>query len=146
VDAAGDRPVTPRSIKVGVLNYRIRPTAHLAVKAHDAVKITQMVESATVNGVYHEDAVIEILGLTNPDEQTIMVESVDAGLDVQAVTLLHEVIHAVFSQVGMRDTLDHNVEEAVIKRQTPLLLQVLRENPKLIEYLTSRYVGGAKSA
>jgi hypothetical protein len=133
----------PSRIKVGVLGYTIKPTRHLAVRARDAVKIKVLVDAATdAAGIYHEDTPIEILGLTNPDEQVILFESVDAAPDVQAVVVLHETLHAIFSQIGIRDLLDQHAEESITKRLSPLLLQVLRENPRLIEYLVDRRVGG----
>jgi hypothetical protein len=47
-------------------------------------------------------------------------------------TVLHEVMHAVF--VGME--LSEDDEEKFVSRLTPVLLAVLRDNPKLVEFLT----------
>lgn len=62
------------------------------------------------------------------------------GPDQLAATLLHEVLHAVWSTVGLSHANLAEVEdreETVVAALEPLLLDVLRRNPKLVRYLTA---------
>lgn len=45
-------------------------------------------------------------------------------------TVLHEVLHAIHSLLGME------VEESLVHALTPVLLDVLRANPELVSFLT----------
>lgn len=45
-------------------------------------------------------------------------------------TLLHEILHACLFEVG------RGAQEEVVGALAPVLLYVLRKNPKLVEYLT----------
>jgi hypothetical protein len=64
-------------------------------------------------------------------------------LDVTRLTLWHEVLHALFSSVmGDMDWVDMGSDEAareesVIRRLESPTLLVLRDNPKLVAYLTA---------
>jgi len=56
-------------------------------------------------------------------------------------TLLHETLHALIAQTGLSEgsgPLSGDAEEQVVRALTPLLLHVLRENPKLIQFLVER--------
>lgn len=53
----------------------------------------------------------------------------------QAVTLLHEVLHAVWYNTSLGLTHDDEVQEAVVTALTPLLLDTFLRNPKLVEFL-----------
>lgn len=50
--------------------------------------------------------------------------------DLQQVTLIHEVLHACADFVGIED--EKLTEEDWIKRISPVLTQVLKDNPKLL--------------
>jgi len=54
-------------------------------------------------------------------------------------TLLHEITHAVWVIVGLNHFphagSDDEVEESVITRQSPTLLQTLQDNPHVVAYL-----------
>lgn len=61
---------------------------------------------------------------------------------MQADTLLHEISHACFAIAGYSDlpvkTSDNSdTEEVLIRLLVPVLLQVLRENPHVAEYLVN---------
>lgn len=51
-------------------------------------------------------------------------------------TLLHEVLHACFELIGASSDIDHDTEEKLVRRLSPVLIQVLRDNPDLIEEIT----------
>ncbi len=62
--------------------------------------------------------------------QSILLDS-KASPDHLAVTVLHEILHAVLHSVGI----EKDPAEDVISRSTPTLLDTLRRNPKLVHYL-----------
>jgi hypothetical protein len=63
-------------------------------------------------------------------KQTIVLDSRQAT-DYLAVTLLQEVVHAIFKIAG----LPNEKEEDTVTRLSPLLLDTLRRNPDLVAYL-----------
>lgn len=71
------------------------------------------------------------MGSTNLDKGVIAIRE---GLseDQTSDTLLHEVLHAVFLATGLNG---EDREEELIERLTPMLLQVIRDNPDLIQTL-----------
>lgn len=75
------------------------------------------------------------LGATVFAQQTITVDDRQAK-DSLADTVLHEVLHAVWSMSGVADEAKADIEERTIRRITPILLGVLRDNPELVKYLT----------
>lgn len=69
-----------------------------------------------------------------------LILSPDLGPDQTAGTLLHEVLHAAWSTAGLdADDLKNSeeVEEAVVRALEPIMLDTLRRNPALVEYLTA---------
>ena len=55
----------------------------------------------------------------------------------QRDTLLHEVLHALTEMTGLHNEWSEEKEEAVVRRLTPALLDVLRRNPDLVEFLVA---------
>lgn len=51
-------------------------------------------------------------------------------------TLLHEVLHACFDLIGASSDVDHDTEEKLVRRLSPVLIQVLRDNPGLVDEIT----------
>lgn len=72
-----------------------------------------------------------LFGLMLPFEQKIVVNP-RQGDDMKRDTVLHEVLHAILLGMGLEDDL----EERVISTVSPALLDTLRRNPDLVEYLT----------
>ena len=50
-------------------------------------------------------------------------------------TLLHEIIHGVCAVGGLDHELGADQEEKIVRRLAPILLDVLRRNPGMVEYL-----------
>ncbi len=50
-------------------------------------------------------------------------------------TLLHECLHTLFEHSGLSHKLNDAKEEKFVRRLAPWLLMLLRENPKLVEFL-----------
>lgn len=79
-------------------------------------------------GYWNKDDV-RVYGEFDERNSTINLD-VDASADVIRETILHEILHAI---LGMYDKDD----EALVRELSPMLLQVLRENPRLVLALTT---------
>lgn len=77
-------------------------------------------------------------GSIHHEGQTITIHP-DRGKDATADTLLHECMHGLFIQTGLRggEVVSEKTEERIIQAITPMLLLMLRDNPKLVEFLTA---------
>ena len=63
----------------------------------------------------------------------------DLSLTQQQDTLLHEVLHMIWDNFPRVDLLNQkDVEETVVSGLSPYLLAVLRDNPRLVEFLLER--------
>jgi len=71
-------------------------------------------------------------GEFDPRRNAIAITS-EACSAVQATTLLHEVLHACYANIGL--LVKSREEEAFVQAFEPILFQVLRDNPKLIRYI-----------
>lgn len=69
----------------------------------------------------------------DPRKQQITVDP-DQGPDQLADSLLHEVLHACVAVTGLDETLGDR-EESVVRSLSTCLLQVLRENPRLVGWI-----------
>ena len=49
--------------------------------------------------------------------------------------VVHETLHVATEVAGLRDELGDEKEEAVVRRLAPVVLDILRRNPRLVEYL-----------
>ena len=77
-------------------------------------------------------------GRCHPDHESIQLASQQAD-NQKRDTLLHESIHAIIAQ-GMSASLkelDKMLEETLVSFLAPRLLALMRDNPRLVEYLTS---------
>jgi Zn-dependent peptidase ImmA (M78 family) len=106
----------PRKVKVGHARYTMKYEAELA----------------SISGAN---------GTCGEDTQTILIDPL-MGRDMERDTVLHELLHAVFHLSDARahlpkddsgDTKD--AEEKVIRPLASQLLELLRDNPKLVAYL-----------
>lgn len=96
----------PKSVKIGSRNFKVKLDAQLKEDGEDSG------ECDFVKGI------ISIQPKTS--------------LGYEQDTLWHEIGHAVWYGVGMKD---RSKDETVMKRFMPLLLDVLKTNPKLVNYL-----------
>lgn len=64
--------------------------------------------------------------------------SLDLPPDVERETFMHELLHAVFDQNGLAHEWGEEVTESATRRTSPVLLALLRDNPKLIAFLMKR--------
>lgn len=128
----GYRFDAPKSVKVLASRYRIIQAEGLRVD-FEAAASTVYVQP----GVYHEHDALNVLGLADPDAGLIALET-EIGDDKFKVTLLHETLHAIFAEAGMKDAIDADLEERIIKRISPILRQVLKDNPRVYSFVTGR--------
>lgn len=75
----------------------------------------------------------DVVGLFGADMESILIDP-QLGRMKERETVLHEVRHGIW-HMCLSDELSDKQEEKVIKRETPLLLDVLRRNPRLVKYL-----------
>lgn len=81
----------------------------------------------------------DLNGLCDFDTGRIWIDRQQTPL-MEKDTVLHEVLHAVLDQCGVKrrfKDVDKEFEEDVVVEIAPRLLQVLRDNPRLVEYLTT---------
>lgn len=101
----------PDSIRVGYLNY--------AVETYHPI-------SATAHAKHGEHS---------PLEQKIRLHE-DQTPQQMANTIIHEVLHAIFYQSGIRNVApEHIGEELIVDSLSNGLCQVFQDNPKLLEYI-----------
>ncbi len=75
------------------------------------------------------------LGTCDPDELTITITPT-APERVQQECLVHEALHAMTALTGLAHELGEEVDERVVRRLAPVLLEVLSRNPRFVEYLS----------
>ena len=71
--------------------------------------------------------------------QKILVQRAQAP-DCERDTVLHETMHAILFHTGTLSGMNwtSDQEEAIVSAITPLLLDTLQRNPKLVSYLTEK--------
>ena len=62
----------------------------------------------------------------------------DYPFQTVAETLLHEILHMCLFVTGTDQMLEDDVEEKVVRPMAMALFGVLRDNPKLVQFLTSQ--------
>jgi len=102
------------------------------------VVVAPRVYKVVVDGNGHaEDANVD--GMTSFDQGRILIKGALTE-DPTRDTLLHEILHALIDQTSVKRQLkdmDKDLEEDFVWALTPRLLGLLRDNPELVEYLTS---------
>jgi hypothetical protein len=78
----------------------------------------------------------EAVGLTGPETQYILLDP-KLGPDVERETVLHEAMHAIYFQSGLRLQSWHKdkVEEQLIWAMAKGVIELLRNNPEMVEYI-----------
>jgi len=74
-------------------------------------------------------------GLCNTSQHIIAIDTRDLTASAAAEVFVHEVLHAIWDQTGLRNR-PKDEEELVISSISPLLYQAIIENPDWVEYLT----------
>lgn len=119
----------PRRLKVGARPYIVKTQRNLTIHASDAVYVQEE--------WVHED-MLQLRGMHDAEELVIVLES-GMPLALTQETYLHEALHAVVKSAYLNDLLiEGQAEEALVKRLTPAMLQLLQDNPKFVSFLTGR--------
>lgn len=89
---------------------------------------------------YEDNLTVKDAGFTHVHGNLI---SITTGMKPkqQACTLLHEVLHAVFAEMGMHNSPIKDGEEYIVECLSNGLIQVIRDNPHLIEFLQESMSG-----
>jgi hypothetical protein len=106
----------PKSVLVGPHRYQIKYAA-------DAIDQRSLAEGEARLGECDHKAL------------TILVDPRQAETQIQD-TLLHETLHAAMSVIGATEDVTDQIEERLVLRLAPVLLQLLKANPRLVGYLT----------
>lgn len=105
----------PKTLKVGPYHYRVKADRHLG--------------TATA----HEQS-----GACGPDTQDLIYDPSNGPMTVRD-TLLHEAMHAIAHQVGWQTDfikIDTKLEEYIIQAMAPRVVELLRDNPEFVVWLT----------
>lgn len=87
----------------------------------EAIAHASRKEGEPLYGLYHDGQII-----------------IDPHIRQLRDTLLHETLHALVAQTGLAEAggpLHGDAEEQVIRALAPLLLHLLAENPRLVQFL-----------
>jgi hypothetical protein len=109
----------PRSLKAGPFD----------IKVDVSKKAQERVDRDTEGPLY---------GMWDGKSATILL-STRAADTIMRETLVHEILHAVLELSGASSVhiKDSDEEEGIVRSIAPMLLDVLRRNPKLVDYLRS---------
>lgn len=78
----------------------------------------------------------QAMGYTNSVMQEIVARAEPAcGFDQARDTLLHEALHAIFALQGLENVYTDAQVEDLICRISPALLDMMKKNPDMVEYL-----------
>ena len=78
-----------------------------------------------------------ILGYCEKAETRIVIES-NLVESLEREVVVHELLHAMCSLAGLDDELGEDVEERVVTRLAPIIVDVLERNENLCGYLSSK--------
>lgn len=77
---------------------------------------------------------MDTIGIMNYDRQRIAIDP-DIPQDIATDTTMHEILHVIFYMSGLRDDFEVKEQERIVNTFATPLIQVIRDNPKLIEYI-----------
>jgi hypothetical protein len=108
----------PRTVKVGVHTYKV------------------VADKAAIDALSASSGEGK-LGECDSSALTITIDPTMADT-MEKETVVHELLHACCDLAGLQEDpgMDSAGEERVVRRLSPLILDVLRANPSLVRYLT----------
>lgn len=105
----------PKRIHIGSLTYRVTT------------------DKASVDAACREEGT-DLYGRTHHGRLTIALDPTTTD-PKQREVLLHEALHCLTEKAGITAELGAQQEEKLVDRIAPLLLDLLRTNPALVDYL-----------
>jgi hypothetical protein len=108
----------PKRIKVGPVSYELS-------SSRAEINEASVSEKVSLIG-YADHSLLKII--LHPD--------MAAGRKREV--LLHETLHCLTTLAGINAELDEDDEEKFVNRLAPVLLDLLRRNPRLVGYLTDQ--------
>ena len=78
----------------------------------------------------HDDLGDEICGDTDLENSVIRIA--ESAIDRQRNTVIHEVLHAIWDQMGLNAQLDDNTQEQVVTSLSNGISTLLADNPQVI--------------
>ena len=124
----------PRRTRIMGQRFAVQPIKDLKV-----AEVHVSPGALDASGWQHgEPEVFNVQGLCDADAQVIQIETEGIGFDRFRETYLHEHLHAMMALGGLRDTISARDDEVIAKRLAPILLQFLRDNPRVYTFLTGR--------
>jgi hypothetical protein len=102
----------PRAVKVGPFKYGVHGLSQLHSITGDAGGVDHIKQEI----IYHPE---------QADEQ-------------ERDTILHELLHCLIFQTHLRKKFEEAEEEELVWTLSPRLLALLRDNPRLVQYLTEK--------
>lgn len=94
-------------------------------------RVYKMRSDATTNALANSE------GLHNPRGDEILLDTTVAPAQLRDA-VLHELLHAVWYASALDQKYTSTDEEDAIWTLTPLILALLRDNPKLVKYLCGK--------
>lgn len=107
----------PAKVKVGPFTYKVTSDRH---------DMNQRCRDESTDLLGHCD---RRMGVISVEPQQ--------SLEQKRDTLLHEVLHAITDMTGIEAEMSNELEEQIVRRLSPVLLEVLRKNPKLVAFLVA---------
>lgn len=80
----------------------------------------------------------ELTGLCSTDPQWISIAPGVMAATTERETVLHELLHAVWNQTALAKKMTPDEQEEAIWQLAPLVLALLRDNPRLVTYLIEK--------
>lgn len=78
-----------------------------------------------------------LLGHTDLDNLTVTLSEKLPASQARE-TLMHELLHVVCDVTGLHTEWGNRKEERIVRRLSPMLLELLQRNPDLVKYLTAK--------
>ncbi len=82
-------------------------------------------------------SIAEVTGVCGADTQEIRIDG-DLGPDTRKETVLHELLHGMWNLTLLEKIYTADQSEQVIYALSPVLLQTLQDNPRLVTYLIQK--------
>jgi hypothetical protein len=103
----------------------------IQIGPHD---VAIVVERPTIDSLSVKDQ-MKLHGHYEPESNLIVLRP-GMHRDYEAEVVVHEVLHALTALTGIISDLGEDQEEKFVERLAPVVLDTMRRNPDLLDYLT----------